>query len=117
MSVTFLLVSAYCAIAVLMARRLNRVTQGGDGLQRLLRDIVKVQTSRAVTSTLILGQGFARLLGLSLGRAHRHSLLRRVHTLLGKLDSRRSRAGIGRDSRLADGDFDKEGFRVSPVRP
>ena len=37
MSVTFLLVSAYCAIAVLMARRLNRVTQGGDGLQRLLR--------------------------------------------------------------------------------
>ena len=35
--VTILLVSAYCAIAVLMARRLNRVTQGGDGLQRLLR--------------------------------------------------------------------------------
>jgi hypothetical protein len=37
MLITFLLVSAYCAIAVLMARRLNRVTQGGDGLQRLLR--------------------------------------------------------------------------------
>lgn len=37
MFVTLLLVSAYSAIAVLMARILNRVTQGGDGLQRLLR--------------------------------------------------------------------------------
>jgi hypothetical protein len=34
---TLLLVSAYCAIAVLMARRLNHVIQGGDVLQRLLR--------------------------------------------------------------------------------
>jgi len=35
--VTLLLVSAYCATAVLMGRILNRVIQDGDGLQRLLR--------------------------------------------------------------------------------
>ena len=34
---TLFLVSAYCAIAALMGRRLNRVIQDGDGLQRLLR--------------------------------------------------------------------------------
>ena len=35
--ITFLLVTAYCAIVIVMHLKLGRLAQGGDSVQRLLR--------------------------------------------------------------------------------